>query len=149
MSRPRLFVAFLLFGLSLAAQASTARAVLIQDAGPLPPNEAVVLRSKEKSPESPTLRSIRPTATSLRQYEATIIASSDPCTQQAGWLPQEQKGVFFCGSLADFYAPKIMPYPESRSAGIAGGSSLALLFLGLAALGLAVRRPVWITRLIR
>lgn len=79
---------------------------------------------------------------------ASKLVSSDPCAQQTGWLPQEKDGVLFCGTLADFYAPKVTPYPAARTAGL-GGSGLALLLLGMAALGLAVRRPVWIARLIR
>lgn len=75
--------------------------------------------------------------------------SSDPCSFSQGWLAQQRNGVVICGTLADFYAPKVTAYPATRAANIAGGHGLALLLLGLAVLGLATRRPVWIKHLMR
>lgn len=76
-------------------------------------------------------------------------AGSDPCGLSRGWLTQQKDGTMVCHTLADFYAPQITAHPPSRAAEIGSGSGLALFILGLGVLGLATRRPVWITHLMR
>ena len=73
--------------------------------------------------------------------------NSDPCGPSRGWLTQQSDGVILCHTLADYYAPQITAHPPNRTADIGSRSGLALFILGLGVLGLATRRPVWLTRL--
>jgi hypothetical protein len=89
------------------------------------------------------------TAATLVIFRNEEIFGSDPCAGQEGWLALERNGVLICGSIADFYAPAIVTGQTAAITGSNAGSVFALFLLGLAALGFATRRPVWITRLIR
>lgn len=149
MPRLRSFIAILTIALSFALSVSTARAVLIHDAEPARPGRTfeTPFRSAD-SVQAGDATAIHLLSNPHRD-EGQQLVSSDPCANETGWLPQERDGVLFCGTLADFYAPKIIPYPDAQTAEFAGGSGLALLLFGIAALGLAARRPVWISRLMR
>ncbi len=154
MPRQSLFSATLLIFVSLVAQASPLQAVPVNEVKsrvqPFDQRRAEAGSQQLEQWKTPTQVFTAPANNgnpAKLELAKRPFPDNDPCGFSQNWLAQQKNDIAICGSLADFYAPQVSSYPAAPDTGT--GSRLALFMIGLFALILATRRPVWISHLMR